>query len=54
MSDIDMQKIFIIDHEQLQFDKNAGCTLIGNPEEPGSSLLDNEYFCIHGDLFDII
>ena len=42
--DIDMGKISIIDHEQLPFDKNSGWALIGNPEEPDSSLLDHEYF----------
>ena len=52
--DIDMGKISIIDHEQLPFDKNSGWALIGNPEEPDSSLLDHEYFCILDYLFDII
>ena len=32
--DEDLNKIFIIDHEQLQFDKNDGWTLIGIPEKP--------------------
>ena len=49
-----MGKIFIIDHEQLQCDKNAGCALIGIPEKPGGTLVDHEYFCIHYDLFDRI
>ena len=33
-NDEDVEKIFIIDHEQLQSDKNAGWTLIGIPEKP--------------------
>ena len=52
--DEDMEKIFIIDHEQLQYDKNAGWTLIGITEKTDGSLLDHKYFCIHDDLFDII
>ena len=52
--DKDKEKRFIIDHEQLQFDKNDGWKLISNPEEPDDSLLYHEYFCIHDDLFDII
>ena len=31
--DEDMGKIFIIDHEQLQFDKTDGWNLIGIPEK---------------------
>ena len=49
-----LEKIFVIDHEQLQFDKNTDWKLIGNPEEPDGSFLDYEHFCIHDDLFDII
>ena len=48
----DLKKIFIIDHEQIQFDKNVGCTLTGIPEKPDVTLSDHEYFCIHGGLFD--
>ena len=47
-------KIFIIDHEQLQFDKNAGWTLIGIPEKEDGTLSDHEYFFIHDDIFDRI
>ena len=54
LCDIGLGKIFIICHEKLQFDKNAGWKLIGNPEEPGVSLLDHDYFCIHDDLYDRI
>ena len=49
-----MEKIFIIDHEQLQYDKNFGCNLIGIPEKPDGNFLDREYFCIRDYLFDII
>ena len=52
--DEDMKKIFIIDHKKLQFDKNYGWTLIGIPEKPDGTLSNNEYFCIHDDLFDRI
>ena len=31
--DVDLEKIFIIDHEQLQFNKTDGWTLIGIPEK---------------------
>ena len=47
-------KRFIIDHEQLELDKNIGWTLIGIPKKLNGTLSDHEYFCIHDDLFDII
>ena len=50
--DEDLDKRCIIDHEQLQFDKNSGWTLIGIPEKPGITLLYNEFFWIHDDIFD--
>ena len=49
-----MEKIFIIDHKELQFDKNYGWTFIGIPEKPDGTFSDHEYFCIHDDLFDIV
>ena len=49
-----MEKRFIIDHEQLKFDKNARWTLIGILEKPDGHFSDHEYFCINDDLFDII
>ena len=52
--DEDLEKRFIIDHEQLQYDKNSGWGLIGIPEKPYETLVDHEYFCIHDDLFDRI
>ena len=52
--DKDLKKIFIIDQEQLQFYKNYGWNLIRIPEKPDGTLPDNEYFCIHDDLFDRI
>ena len=42
--DEDLKKRFIIDHEQLQFDKNDGWTLIGIPEKEEGTLSDHEYF----------
>ena len=52
MYDEDMEKLFIIDHEHLKFDKNAGWTLFGICDKPDGTLSDRETFCIHGDLFD--
>ena len=49
-----LEKIFIIDHEQLKFDKNTGSNLIGICDRPDSSLSNHETFCIHDDLFDKI
>ena len=50
--DEDMEKIFIIDHEQLEFDKTDGWTLIGIPEKEDGRYSDHEYFSIHDDLID--
>ena len=52
--DEDLEKIFIIDHEKLQFDKTDGWNLIGIPEKEYGTLSDHDYFCIHDDLFDRI
>ena len=52
--DVDLEKRFIIDHEQLKFDKTDGWALIGLPEKEDGTLSDHEYFCIHDDLFDRI
>ena len=52
--DEDTEKIFTIDHEKLEFDKNAGWTLIGISEKPDETLSYHEYFWIHDDLFDRI
>ena len=48
------EKRFIIDHETLEFDKNAGLTLIGIPIKPDRTLSFHEYFYIHNYLFDRI
>ena len=48
------KNIFITDHEQLEFDKTDGWTLIGIHDKEDGTLSDHEYFCIHDDLFDII
>ena len=50
----DLEKIFIIDHRKLQFDKNNGWTLIGIYDKPDGSFSDHETFCIHDDIFDKI
>ena len=49
-----LENRFIIDHKQLEFDKNAGWTLIVISEKPDETFSYHEYFCIHGDVFDII
>ena len=41
-----------IDHEQLEFDKTDGWTLIGIPEKEDGGFSDREFFFIHDDLFD--
>ena len=50
--DGDLEKIFIIDHEQLESDKNSGWDLLGIPDETDGTLSDHEYLCVHDDLFD--
>ena len=40
----DVKRIFVIDHEELQFDKNDGCTLIVLPDEPNGLMSDHKYF----------
>ena len=52
--DEDLEKRFIIDHEQLEFYKTDGWTLIGISEKEDGTFSDHEYFCIHDDLFDRI
>ena len=52
--DEDTEKIFIIDHEQLQYDKTDGWNLIVIPEKDDGNLSDREYFCIRDDIFDRI
>ena len=52
--DEDLEKWFIIDHEQIQFNKNDGWDLIGIPEKEDGNFSDHDYFCIHDDTFDRI
>ena len=47
-----MEKNFINDHEQLEYDKNVGSALIGIPDKFDVTFSYHEYFCIHDDLFD--
>ena len=47
-------KTFIIDNEEIQYDKNDGWTLIGIPKEPDGYLTDHEYFYNNVDIFDRI
>ena len=46
-----VKKIFIIDHKELQFDKNDGWTLIVIPNEPNGLMSDHEYVFTYDDLF---
>ena len=48
------RNLFIIDHEEIEFNKNYGLTLIGIHERPDGFLLDHKYFCINDYLFDRI
>ena len=50
--DENLEKIFIIDHEKLESNKNQLWNLIEIPEKPDVIVSDHEYFCIHDDLFD--
>ena len=52
--DIDLEKRYSIDDKEINFVKGDGYALIGNPDHPDGSSTDNEYFCIHDDLFDRI
>ena len=52
--DIDMEKWYSIDDEDIQFVKGDGYALIGNPDHPYGDSTDHEYFCIHDDFFDIL
>ena len=49
--DEDVKKIFIIDHEELQLDKNYVWNLIEIPDELNGSMFYHEYSCIHEDIF---
>ena len=49
-----VKKIFIIDHEELQFDKNVGWTLLGINNEPNGLMSDHDYFFINEDLFNTV
>ena len=40
--DEDLEKIFIIDYEQLKVDKNSGWGLIGIPDKPDGTLSGHE------------
>ena len=47
-----LEKIFIVDHKQLQFDKNAGWNLFGICDKPDGPLSGHDIFCIHDDIFN--
>ena len=52
--DIDFEKIYPINDEDIHFVKGDEYDLIGNPDNPYGTSTDHEYFFIHDDLFDII
>ena len=47
-----LEKIFIIDHEQLKLDKHTGWTFIEMRGKSNGTFSDHDYFCIRDDLFD--
>ena len=47
-----MKKIFLIDHEILEFNKTYGWNLIGIHQKEDAILSDHDYFFFHDDLFD--
>ena len=52
--DIDFGKRYYIDNEYIKFVKGYRYALIGNPYHLDGTSTDQEYFCIHDDLFDRI
>ena len=52
--DINFEKRYSIDDEDIHFLKLDGYALIGNPDHPDGTSTDHEYFCILDDLLDII
>ena len=52
--DIDMEKRYSIDDEDIRFVKVDGYALIGNPDHPDGTSTYHGYYCIHDDLFDRI
>ena len=52
--DIDFGNIYSIDDKGINFVKGYIYALIGNPDHPDGPSTDNEYFCIHDDLFNRI
>ena len=47
-------KRYSIDDEDIHVLKGYRYSLIINPDHPGGTSTDHEYFCIHDDLFDRI
>ena len=53
LHDINFEKRYSIDDENIQFVKGDGYALIGNPYNPDGTSTDHEYYFIIDDLFDI-
>ena len=51
---IDLKKIYKIDHEDIRFVNKYGYALIGDPDKSDGTSMDQEYFYIRDDSFDII
>ena len=42
--DLDFERIYTLDDEDIHFIKGDGYTLIGNPDHPDETATDHEYF----------
>ena len=49
--DIDIERRYIIDYEDITFVKKYGYVLIVNPENPDGTSTDHEYIFFYSDLF---
>ena len=52
--DEDLEKKIIIEHKLLEFNRTDEWNLIEIPEKEDENVSDQEYFCIHDDIFDRI
>ena len=52
--DIDFEKIYFIDDEDINFVKGCVYALIGNPDHPYGTSTYHEYFFIRDELFERI
>ena len=52
--DINFERRYSIDDEEINFVKGYEYDLVGNPDHPYGTSTDHEYFCIRDNLFDRI